>query len=549
MRYIGPEPSAGRSAVVFVSPQEHRHVVFATSLGTIFEWYDFYLYATLAPFFASLLFPPGNDTAALLAALATYAAGFLIRPVGAVVFGRLGDRRGRKYAFLITMVLMGASTFAIGLLPTYAQIGWFAPLMLVILRLAQGFAVGGEYGGACTYVAEWTPAQIRGLATGWIQTTATVGFFLSLLVILLCRGGIPPEQFKEWGWRLPFLLSIALLMFSAYIRLRLKESPLFQELRATGGLSPAPIAESFLQLPNARLSFFALFGAAAGQGVVWYTGQFYVLYFMQFTLKVEYNLAYQLMMIALLISTPLFIFFGWLSDKIGRKPIMLAGCLLAVLTYFPIFGGLARAVNPDLIAFQRSTPVILGVDQDNCNFHFVVGPWSSFSDCDRAKNFLTKLGLSFQVMDSPGIAGFIRIDNLEDISVEDWDGKNRGEQVTQALKAKGYPSKANPTRMNLPVIIFLLTIMMIYVCMVYGPMAAFLVELFPTRVRYTSLSLPYHLGNGWFGGLLPLAVTSMAAESGNIFFGLWYPVSIAAMTFIIGLAFLPDRYGRELLHG
>ena len=548
MHYTGPERSARGPAVVFVSPQEHRRVVFATSLGTIFEWYDFYLYATLAPFFASLLFPPGNDTAALLSAFATYAAGFLIRPVGALVFGRLGDRYGRKYAFLITMVLMGASTFAIGLLPAFEQIGWLAPLMLVLLRLAQGFAVGGEYGGACAYVAEWTPRQIRGLATGWIQTTATVGFLLSLLVIVVCRGSIPPDQFKEWGWRIPFLLSIVLLMFSAYIRLRLKESPLFLQLRAAGHLSPAPIAESFLRLPNARYAFFALFGAAAGQGVVWYTGQFYVLYFLQFTLKVDYNLAYQLIMIALLISTPLFIFFGWLSDKIGRKPIMLAGCLLAVLTYFPIFGGLTRAVNPDLVTFQRTTPVILAVDEDTCNFHFLVGPWSSFSDCDEAKNYLTKLGLSFQIVDTLGSAGFIRIGDQTDISIDEWGAKNRGEEVMRALKAKGYPLKANPIKMNLPVIIFLLTIMMIYVCMVYGPMAAFLVELFPTHIRYTSLSLPYHLGNGWFGGMLPLAVTSMVAESGNIYFGLWYPISVAAITFIIGLAFLPDRYGRELLH-
>jgi MFS family permease len=455
---------------------------------------------------------------------------------------------GRKYAFLITMVLMGTSTFAVGLLPAYEHIGWLAPLMLVLLRLAQGFALGGEYGGAATYVAEYTPAQIRGLATGWIQTTATVGFLISLLVIVTCRNFIPADQFKTWGWRIPFLVSIILLMFSAYIRLRLKESPLYEHIRDSGKLSPAPIAESFLNFRNGKVAFFALFGAAAGQGVVWYTGQFYVLYFMQFTLKVDFDLAYQIMMIALLISTPMFIFFGWLSDKIGRKPIILAGCLLALLTYFPIFAGLTRAANPDLVTFQRTTPVTLTTDRDDCQFHFLVGPWSTFSDCDRAKDFLTKMGLSFRIVDQPGSAGSIQVGDLVEIPIAEWEEVRTGGAVLRALRATGYPMKANPAKMNLPLIIFLLTIMMIYVCMVYGPMAAFLVELFPTRIRYTSMSLPYHLGNGWFGGMLPLMAASMAASSGNIYYGLWYPVGVAAMTFVVGLIFLPDRYGRELLH-
>ncbi len=455
---------------------------------------------------------------------------------------------GRKYAFLITMVLMGTSTFAVGLLPSFEQIGWLAPLMLVLLRLAQGFAMGGEYGGAATYVAEYTPAPIRGLATGWIQTTATVGFLISLLVILGCRSAIPPDQFREWGWRIPFLISIVLLVFSAYIRLQLKESPLYEHMRAAGRLSSTPIEESFLRMPNAGRAFFALFGATAGQGVVWYTGQFYVLYFLQLTLRVEYKLAYQLMMIALLISTPLFIFFGWLSDAIGRKPIILTGCLLAGLTYFPIFNGLARAVNPDLIAFHRTTPVTLTVDTETCQFHFLVGPWSTFSDCDRAKDYLTKLGLSFRIVDVPGSTGSIQIGAAPQQPISDWESAGRGAAVLQSLDAAGYPTKANPSKMNLPIVIFLLTVMMLYVCMVYGPMAALLVELFPTRVRYTSMSLPYHLGNGWFGGMLPLAATAMAASSGNIYYGLWYPVGVAAMTFIIGLAFLPNRYGRELMH-
>ena len=530
-----------RPSVVFVSPAEHRKVVFASSLGTVFEWYDFYLYATLAPFFAVLFFPPGNDTAALLSAFATYAAGFLIRPVGAIVFGHIGDRMGRKYAFLITIVLMGTSTFAVGLLPTYAHIGWLAPLMLVVLRLAQGFALGGEYGGAATYVAEHTPARQRGLATGWIQTTATVGFLLSLAIIVVCRSSIPAQQFAEWGWRIPFLLSIILLMISAYIRLSLNESPLFEHMRATGKLSKTPVAESFLRTPNSRYVLLALLGATAGQGVVWYAGQFYVLFYMQITLKVDCDIAYHLMMIALLLSAPFFVFAGWLSDKIGRKPIILTGCLLAAMTYFPIFSALTRAVNPDLAAFQRTTAITLAADTDACRFHVFVGPWTEFSDCDRAKDYLTKLGLSFRTVHRPGQPGGIIIGDNPEQPIAGWASSRAAANVLLALKVNGYPEKANPAKMNLPLIIFLLTTMMIYVCMVYGPMAAFLVELFPTRIRYTSMSLPYHIGNGWFGGMLPLVATAMVAASGNIYYGLWYPVCVAAMTFIVGLLFLRDR--------
>jgi MFS family permease len=546
MREFGGAQDRRRPNVFYIEPLEHRKVVFSASLGTIFEWYDFYLYATLAPFFASLFFPPGNETAALLSALGTYAAGFLIRPFGAVVFGRIGDLKGRKHAFLISMVLMGTSTFAIGLLPTFEQIGWLAPGILLLLRLAQGFALGGEYGGAATYVAEYTPAQIRGLSTGWIQTTATVGFFLSLLVILLCRSYIPADDFKEWGWRIPFLVSIFLLIFSAYIRLRLKESPLFLDMRASGKLSHAPLRESFLQQPNSRIVLFALLGAVAGQGVVWYTGQFYALFYLQITLKLDYEIAYNVMMIVLLMSTPFFIFFGWLSDKIGRKPIILAGCLLAVLTYFPIFNALTRAVNPDLAAFTRSSTVVLYADKDSCNFHVLVGPWSRFTDCDRAKDYLSKLGVSFDLVDRPNAPGGVKVGNAAEIPIARIE--TRTNEILQTLTAYGYPLKANPAKLNLPLTIFLLAIMMIYVCMVYGPMAAFLVELFPTRIRYTSMSLPYHLGNGWFGGLLPLVATAIAASSGNIYYGLWYPIGVAAMTFIVGLIFLPDRYGRELLH-
>lgn len=545
MRYVRAGAAPRRPAVVYVSPAEQRRVVFASSLGTVFEWYDFYLYATLAPFFASLFFPPGNDTAALLSALATYAAGFLIRPFGAVVFGRIGDRLGRKYAFLITIVLMGTSTFAVGLLPTYEHIGWLAPLMLVLLRLAQGFALGGEYGGAATYVAEHTPVSSRGWATSWIQTTATVGFFLSLLVIVICRAMIPEDHFKEWGWRIPFLLSIVLLVFSAYIRLRMNESPLYRYMKEVGQLSRAPIAESFFKSANARTVLLALLGATAGQGVVWYTGQFYALFFLQITLKTDYDVAYQLMMIALVLGTPFFVLFGWLSDKIGRKPIILAGCLLAALTYFPIFSALTHAVNPDLAAFQTNTKIELSTDARTCNFHIFVGPWAEFSDCDRAKDYLTKLGLSFESIDRPGQPGSVTIGTLRPLPIDNWETENRKENILLALSIQGYPLKADVAKMNMPLAVGLLLMMMIYVCMVYGPMAAFLVDLFPARIRYTSLSLPYHIGNGWFGGMLPLVATAMVAASGNIYYGLWYPVFIALLTFTVGLLFLRERIRRD----
>jgi MFS family permease len=546
MRYTEAERTA-RPAVVFVSPIEHRRVVFASSLGTIFEWYDFYLYATLAPFFASLFFPSGNDTAALLSALATYAAGFLIRPFGAVFFGSIGDRMGRKYAFLITIVLMGTSTFAVGLLPTFEHIGWLAPLMLVLLRLAQGFALGGEYGGAATYVAEHTPASRRGLATSWIQTTATIGFLLSLLVIIICRGIVPADQFKQWGWRIPFILSIVLLVFSAYMRLKLSESPLYQHMKEAGEISKAPIAESFLRYPNGWYVLLALLGATAGQGVVWYTGQFYALFYMQITLKADYDAAYQLMMIALVLGTPFFVFFGWLSDKIGRKPIILTGCLLAALTYFPIFSLLTKAVNPDLAAFQRNTRVTLATDADTCSFHLFVGPWSEFSDCDLAKDYLTKLGVSFEIMHRPEVPSGITIGDMPELPIDDWEAQDRKSNLLLALNINGYPDKAQLAKMNKPLVVFLLVLMMIYVCMVYGPMAALLVDLFPARIRYTSLSLPYHIGNGWFGGMLPLVATAMVAASGNIYYGLWYPVLVALMTFVVGLFFLRERPAPETI--
>src|SRR5947208_935122 len=380
---------------------DERRVIFASSLGTVFEWYDFYLYATLAPFFAALFFPPGNDTAALLSAFGTYAAGFLVRPFGALIFGRIDDLVGRKYTFLVTIVVMGGATFAVGLLPTFSTIGWAAPILLVSLRLLQGLALGGEYGGAATYVAEHAAEGKRGYDTAWIQTTATLGLFLALIIIGLCRftGWLTPAQFSDWGWRLPFLVSLVLLVFSIYIRLKLNESPVFQRMKAEGKGSKAPLTDSFLKYPNNKYVLLALLGATAGQGVVWYTGQFYALFFLLITLKVDGLTAYSLIAISLVLGTPFFIVFGWLSDRIGRLKIILAGCLIAPLTYFPLFQGLTHYVNPNLEDYSAKTPITVAAT--DCNFHIFVGPWSKFSDCDKPNDFLTKSGLSFKSIDLP----------------------------------------------------------------------------------------------------------------------------------------------------
>ena len=524
--------AGGGAAQVMVSPAEQRRVIFASSLGTVFEWYDFYLYATLAPFFASLFFPPGNETAALLSAFATYAAGFLVRPFGAVVFGRIGDLVGRKYTFLITILVMGASTFAVGLLPSYASIGFAAPVLLVSLRLLQGLALGGEYGGAATYVAEHARPDGRGFATSWIQTTATLGFFMSLIVIGLCRTQMDVATFSSWGWRIPFLVSLILLVFSVYIRLKLNESPVFQLMKAEGRGSPTPLKDSFFRYPNNKYVLLALLGATAGQGVVWYTGQFYALFFLTITLKVDFLTAYWLIGASLLIGTPFFIFFGWLSDRIGRLKIILAGCLIAALTYFPLFGALTRYVNPALERYQATVPI--SVAAQDCNFHIFVLPGTNFSTCDRAKDFLTKSGLSFESL--PAVEGFDVLTKIGDRELRGWDQA----QYAEALAATGYPKAADPAQIDYPMTLLLLTIMVIYVTMVYGPIAAFLVELFPTRIRYTSMSLPYHIGNGWFGGMLPLLATAIVATRGNIYAGLWYPIVVALMTVVIGALFLRE---------
>jgi MFS family permease len=520
---------------------EEKRVIFASSLGTVFEWYDFYLYAVLAPFFAALFFPPGNQTAALLSAFAAYAAGFLVRPFGALVFGRIGDLVGRKYTFLITIVVMGASTFAVGLLPTYASIGWAAPILMVSLRLLQGLALGGEYGGAATYVAEHAPNNRRGYDTAWIQTTATVGLFLALVVIWLCRSNMDPKTFADWGWRVPFWLSIVLLAFSVYIRLKLEESPVFQRMKSEGKGSKAPLTDSFLKYPNNKYVLLALLGATAGQGVVWYTGQFYALFFLTITLKLDYVSTYLLIGLSLLIATPFFIFFGWLSDRIGRLKIILAGCFIAAVTYFPLFQALTHYINPGLEEFSAKTPISVAANAADCKFHLFVGPWSKFSDCDRTKDFLTKQGLSFKSVD--GEAGKV-VTTIGAEKVTGWDQKTLSETLAKA----GYKSAPDRARINWVMAELILVVMVIYVTMVYGPIAAFLVELFPARIRYTSMSLPYHIGNGWFGGMLPLTATAMVAATGDIYYGLWYPIVVALMTLVIGALFLREVKHRDIYH-
>ncbi len=515
-----------------ISSAEERRVIVASSVGTVFEWYDFYLYATLAPFFATLFFPKGNATAALLSAFVTYAAGFLVRPFGALIFGRVGDLVGRKYTFLVTIAVMGGATAAVGFLPTFAAVGWFAPLMLVILRLLQGLALGGEYGGAATYVAEHAPDHRRGYATSWIQTTATVGFFLALIVIYCCRAFISAADFASWGWRIPFILSLLLLAISIYIRLKLQESPIFQRLKAQGKRSKSPIKDSFFKYPNNKYAALALFGATAGQGVVWYTGQFYALFFLTITLKMDWQTAYTLIALSLVIGTPFFIVFGALSDKIGRLKIILFGCFIAAVTYIPLFKGLTHYVSPGLEKYHDAVPI--SVSASNCEMHIFVTPLTKFSACDKTQDFLTKAGLNFTTLPPQGDDVVTKIGSVE---VRGYDEV----KLKEALKASGYPSQVfKKEDMNFGMTLLILVIMVLYVTMVYGPIAAFLVELFPANIRYTSMSLPYHIGNGWFGGMLPLIATAWVAASGNIYQGLWYPIIVSVITVVVGGLFLRE---------
>jgi MFS family permease len=530
--------------------QGHKKVIFASSLGTVFEWYDFYLYGSLAAIIAKQFFTALNPTSGFIFALLAFAAGFAVRPFGALLFGRLGDMIGRKYTFLVTIVIMGLSTFLVGVLPSYATIGVAAPIILISLRLLQGLALGGEYGGAATYVAEHAPPGKRGLYTSFIQTTATLGLFLSLLIILGCRYYFGKDEFEAWAWRIPFLLSFVLLMVSVWIRMQLAESPLFQQMKNEGKTSKAPLTESFLTR-NSRIVILALLGATAGQAVVWYAGQFYALFFITQTLKIEATSANLMIAGALALGTPFFIIFGWLSDKIGRKPIIMAGCLLAALTYFPIFKGLTHYGNPAIETAAETSPVIVVADPDACSFQFnPVGTSKFTTSCDIAKSALARSGTPYANEAVPnGSVASVRIGSTSITSYEasGLDGETAkaeaerfSSEVKAALSSAGYPEKADVDRINKPMLLVLLTILVIYVTMVYGPIAAWLVEMFPTRIRYTSMSLPYHIGNGWFGGFLPTISFALVAATGNIYQGLWYPVIIAVMTLVIGTLFLPE---------
>jgi MFS family permease len=539
------------------SRREERKVIFASSLGTVFEWYDFYLYGSLAAIISAQFFSGVNPTAGFIFALLAFAAGFAVRPFGAIVFGRLGDLVGRKYTFLVTILLMGLSTFVVGLLPSYASIGVAAPIILIVLRLLQGLALGGEYGGAATYVAEHAPQGKRGLHTSWIQTTATLGLFLSLLVILGTRTLVGEKDFADWGWRIPFLLSFVLLGVSVWIRLSLNESPMFRKMKAEGKTSKAPLKESFGEWKNLKIVIIALVGLTAGQAVVWYTGQFYALFFLTQTLKVDAASANIMVAISLAIGTPFFILFGWLSDKVGRKPIIMAGCLIAALTYFPLFKALTHYANPQLEKAIATAPVTVTADPADCSFQFnPVGTSKFTSSCDIAKSFLARNSVAYTNVAAS--AGSLTKVKVGDIEIASFDGRATGngdlkarteafgKQMTEAIRGAGYPAKADPAQVNKAAVVAVLTLLVIYVTMVYGPIAAMLVEMFPTRIRYTSMSLPYHIGNGWFGGFLPTTAFAMVAATGDIYHGLWYPIVVALVTFFIGMIFVQETKDRRI---
>lgn len=520
-------------------------VIAASSLGTVFEWYDFYLYGLLVTIISAQFFSGVNETTAFILALAAFAAGFAVRPFGAIVFGRVGDIVGRKYTFIVTMGLMGGSTFAVGLLPSYETIGVAAPLILVALRMLQGLALGGEYGGAAIYVAEHAPEGKRGFYTSFIQTTATLGLFAALLVVIGLRTWMGEAAFADWGWRIPFLVSAILLVISLWIRMQLSESPVFQKMKEEGATSKAPLTDAFGNWRNLRWVLIALLGAVAGQAVVWYTGQFYALFYLERILKVDGGTANILIAIALIIGTPFFIVFGWLSDKIGRKPIIMAGCALAALLYYPLFGALTSAANPALAEASAQAPVTVYADPASCSVQFDPIGRTRFdtTGCDVAKSTLARAGISYSSEDYGD--GSISIGER---TVEAGDLSTYGARISAALAEAGYPERADPARINNVMVVAVLTVLVLLVTMVYGPIAALLVELFPSRIRYTAMSLPYHIGNGWFGGFLPTIAFAMVAATGNIYAGLWYPISIAVLTLVVGLLFLPETFRRHIDH-
>ena len=533
-------------------------VILASSLGTMFEWFDFYLYGLLAGYISTQFFSGVNETTAFILALAAFAAGFAVRPFGSIVFGRVGDIVGRKYTFLVTMGLMGLSTFAVGFLPSYDSIGIAAPIILVALRLLQGLAVGGEYGGAATYVAEHAPKGRRGFFTSFIQTTATIGLFTALLLVIGLRTVMGEGAFADWGWRIPFLLSIFLLAISLWIRLQLAESPVFQKMKDEGSTSKTPLREAFGRWSNLKFVLIALFGAVAGQGVIGYTGQFYTLFYLERIADVDPATSNILLVIALIIATPTFVFFGWLSDKIGRKKIVMTACVLAALTLFPLFKALTNAANPDFARAVRDAPVTVVAHADECSFQFDPVGKNTFDEtsCDIAKAYLARNGINYSNADAPaGTPAQVRIGETV-ITVPDPASQGETElaaeienfqsRISEQLIAAGYPSEADPQKINRPLVIAIIVTIMLMVTASYAPLAAMLVELFPARIRYTSMSLPYHIGNGWFGGFLPTTAFALVAATGNIHYGLWYPVLVAGMTAVVGIVFLPETFRRNI---
>lgn len=520
------------SAVAIGRADYERKAMIGAVLGTIFEWYDFFLYALLAIYFAALFFPPGNETAGLLFALATFGAGFIVRPLGALLFGSLGDRVGRKFSFLITVSLMGVATAAVGILPTFASIGWAAPILLLSLRLLQGLSVGGEYGGAVTYIAEHVSDKQRGYKTSWLQTTTTGGQLLALGVILGCQALMSKEDFATWGWRIPFLLSIVLLAVSLYIRFGLEESPAFRALKEARKTSTSPIRESFGSLKNLRAILLSII-ICAGQGVIGYTGVLYPLYFLINVLKFDPLTANLLMAVAIFVAIPVLVIAGKLSDVWGRKWIMVGTCLLAALTYMPIFQGLVHFGNPTLERFQATTPIT--VMSNNCEFRLFVTPQTKLSNCDRVKNFLNKAGLSYAA--APGNGNDEVLTKIGTAEVKGFDA----EALTRTLGSLGYVQKVDSASMNMPVVVLLLIILTSYGSLIYGPLAAFLVEQFPTRIRNTSVAVSYNFGTGWFGGMTPFIASALALSSGDIFGGLWYPIILTAVVFVIGGLFIREQ--------